>query len=551
MGDVIDHSMFIPCDEVPRVIGHQGNTIKQIRMKSGARVNTDRGDVPGRPGQQEMRFSGTQLQVETAIALVNEALLQPPPSAGGAAPRPGQAAEAPEPGMVSKELIYPIESVTRIIGVQGANIKQMRLLTGAKINTERNSSVPGMPGHQTVRFDGTQGQVDHALALVEETLSKAGQPTAPTPQGGGSAMVPVSGGRGGDGGPREGGIQKSVAVPRDMITRIIGAQGMTIKHIRSASGCRINTDRDMNVPGHPGQQEIRFEGSEQQVDTAIAMVHEVLSNAQTDGGDNRSQHNPSSASYGRPSLGGSLSLLPSDGGRLEKTVLLPSEAVTKFIGPAGSHIKRIRAASGARINTDRSGGAQQPVIFQGSEPQVLAGIEMMLELIQSELPHLVHDIQLSNGLGGIIGGGASLGGMAYDSLGAYGSNNLLSAQLQLNQHSLLGGMGMPMGGGLGGGQMLTPLGALDQQLTPLQQQQLLLNSGALLQQMLGANAGAPAEADYSGYAFSGGVQDLSGGGGLGLAGGMKRSMDALAPSMVHDANGSYKLRRTEDGGRSH
>lgn len=61
-------------------------------------------------------------------------------------------------------------------------------------------------------------------------------------------------------------------VTPDEIGRIIGSGGATIKQIRASSGARINTDRTYGLT-----QPIHFEGTEAQVEIAIAMVREAMS----------------------------------------------------------------------------------------------------------------------------------------------------------------------------------------------------------------------------------------------------------------------------------
>uniref|UniRef100_A0A7S0IUZ3 K Homology domain-containing protein n=1 Tax=Calcidiscus leptoporus TaxID=127549 RepID=A0A7S0IUZ3_9EUKA len=587
--DIIEHSLLLSCEDVPRVIGHQGATIKQIRMKSGARVNTDRVEVPGRPGQQEMRFSGTPTQVETAIALVNEALTQPPPQQAALAQPAAPCTQLAESGLVEKQLVFPIEAVTRIIGVQGANIKQIRAASGARVNTERNSTVPGMPGHQTVRFDGTSAQVEMAVAMVHDILAKSGVSTSATtptlsstPAAQQQQTPSIRTVAQLDGSGSRDTMQKSLAVPREMITRIIGAQGMTIKHIRSASGCRINTDRDMSVPGNPGQQEMRFEGTEQQVEMAILMVREVLANAQADGATAAPPQHTTASTYARGSgaassmqVLGSLSgaMTPvTDATRVEKTITIPSEAVTKLIGPAGAHIKQIRAQSGARINTDRQGGTQQSVHFAGSEPQVLAAVEMTLQHLQAEVPELMGHISMGSLSGAGAGGGANAILSQSGALG-YGGLGIDSALMQLGGAGLSpltqlaqlaqGGHGMALStqltqlgqlqGGLGLGQispMLSTMSGLDAQLSQAQQQQLLLNNGAMMASMLAqvdTTSAAPTAESTQPCACSAYACSSCDGASPAMPSGVKRGMDALAPTMVHEAshNGSCKLRRTE------
>eukprot|EP00966_Prymnesium_polylepis_P116791 2698915-Prymnesium_polylepis.1 len=68
--------------------------------------------------------------------------------------------------------------------------------------------------------------------------------------------------------------------------------------------------------------------------------------------------------------GGALNGGGDGGGSLVKrTMDVPRDAVTLVIGAQGSTIKRIRAASGARVNTDRTAGDQQPITFEGTEAQ--------------------------------------------------------------------------------------------------------------------------------------------------------------------------------------
>ena len=109
--------------------------------------------------------------------------------------------------------------VGRVIGKGGETIKGLQAQSGAHITVDQNFP-EGVP--RKISISGPAGCVDIATKLVEDLL-----------KGG-----PV---RSGSVGPGQ--AQHLVECPKEMVGRVIGRGGETIKGLKSQTGARIQIDQ--------------------------------------------------------------------------------------------------------------------------------------------------------------------------------------------------------------------------------------------------------------------------------------------------------------------
>ncbi|XP_022419990.1 tudor and KH domain-containing protein isoform X3 [Delphinapterus leucas] len=108
------------------------------------------------------------------------------------------------------EMRVPQEAVKLIIGRQGANIKQLRKQTGARIDVDTED----VGDERVLLISGFPVQVCKAKAAIHQILTES---------------TPVS---------------EQLSVPQRSVGRIIGRGGETIRSICKASGAKINCDKE-------------------------------------------------------------------------------------------------------------------------------------------------------------------------------------------------------------------------------------------------------------------------------------------------------------------
>jgi len=141
--------------------------------------------------------------------------------------------------------------------------------------------------------------------------------------GGGGGGLGVGGGGGGAG--------ESMDIPKQMVGRVIGRGGETVRGLQAQSGANVSIDQ--NVPeGAPCK--VTISGAPDQVARAKAMITELLS----DGGKG-----------GGPQFGAGGS-----GGGAEKVLPIQQQHVGKIIGKGGETIKGMQNQTGARIQIDQN-----------------------------------------------------------------------------------------------------------------------------------------------------------------------------------------------------
>ena len=122
--------------------------LQDIRARSGCFINIER-ENNDLAGQQPVIFSGTDAQVQHALALVRQVLDEVAYEAGGSfgpggggGPGPGggpHAAHMPAPGGPATNISCPKEWIGRVVGPRGATVQQIRQSSAAR------SDVPAAP----------------------------------------------------------------------------------------------------------------------------------------------------------------------------------------------------------------------------------------------------------------------------------------------------------------------------------------------------------------------------------------------------------------------
>jgi len=340
----------LPRDIIGRIIGKGGATIKEIRERSGARV--DARDQTEDPVQ--VLISGTRDAVEAAKAMLHEAAdmaraafgtpmrsafvddavararaqaetaaaAVSAAAAGAGTSVASSAASSPGAGPSVEGVVdLPKHATGKIIGTKGSQIAEIRSRSGAQVDVDKSTS------SCRVRLVGTQQQVDNARAIIAQL------------------MLPVAGGG------QEGTSGEYLEIPKGSVGRVIGAGGARIQELQERSGAKIDIDRTQ-----PDRILVRFAGFPENVAAAKTMVAEVLE------GKDRSVQ-----------------------GDAQTTLEVPSSCTGRLIGPGGKQINDIQERSGAKVDVDKS---REPCIVRivGTTESVTAAEAMVREVISAMPP---------------------------------------------------------------------------------------------------------------------------------------------------------------------
>ncbi|XP_014672736.1 PREDICTED: tudor and KH domain-containing protein-like [Priapulus caudatus] len=143
----------IPGSSVGRIIGRQGANIKRLEEQSGARCKMQDEETAG--GVRMLRITGTPDAIREATRLLNRSL------------------EEVTKGNLSFQMHVPNEAVGRIIGKNGANIKDLILASGARVDVEHKPAAgQDSSRRRIITIAGTQQQVDCAKAMIQEVVDE-------------------------------------------------------------------------------------------------------------------------------------------------------------------------------------------------------------------------------------------------------------------------------------------------------------------------------------------------------------------------------------------
>eukprot|EP00238_Polyblepharides_amylifera_P013342 CAMPEP_0196580406 /NCGR_PEP_ID=MMETSP1081-20130531/28608_1 /TAXON_ID=36882 /ORGANISM="Pyramimonas amylifera, Strain CCMP720" /LENGTH=666 /DNA_ID=CAMNT_0041900267 /DNA_START=112 /DNA_END=2112 /DNA_ORIENTATION=+ len=171
-------------------------------------------------------------------------------------------------------------------------------------------------------------------------------------------------------------IESYVMCPQDVVGKVIGAKGVTIKDVMSKSGANVQVDhetqndqmRKINITGAPGN-----------VDKAKELVQEIIRECQSS-----NQMGQGGGGGGGMHMGG--------GGGTGVQYECPPDKLGLVIGRGGETIKRLQAETSCHIQVDRD-----------TSKVLLRGTNEAVEAARRELDNIIHNYQGPGGGGG--GGG--------------------------------------------------------------------------------------------------------------------------------------------------
>jgi len=318
--------LSLPRSLIGRIIGKAGATIKDIRERSGARI--DARDQTEDPVQ--VLISGTTEAVDMAKSMLLDV-------AEGAAAASGDS------------------SLAKLNALNAASAPSAATAPSAV------SMTAASPGIQSGGSSGSRGPRSAAAAAaaaaaarVSERLAAAGGSTAVS-QGasvaaaaGADAAAKLLAISDGDrsGSPQIGSIEEHVDLPKHATGKVIGTKGQQIAELRQKSGAQVDIDKSVATSCR-----VRIVGTREQIDKVKMLIQIVLET-------------------------------PAEGLSGE-FMEIPKTAVGRVIGAGGARIQELQEKSGAKIDIDRS---VEPHLcrFAGSAEAVALAKTLVTEVLEGK-----------------------------------------------------------------------------------------------------------------------------------------------------------------------
>jgi len=279
--ETVEVSLLVQSSLMGQVIGKGGETIKSIREESGASVYTSK--LLQNVGVRTATLSGTIEHVCTAIRMIIDLVAKDNPAV---------------------TLLAEYKNLGGLIGKKGANIKQVREESGARIFITKECI--GNSTQKEIQISGDYESVTKAIETVVSYLAEARNPTR-IPYVPGELLAPIGGvlptfsavatGAGrfnqmlGGGSANQGmGFQDQVMtsgvpsvcriettmwVPKEVIGQIIGRGGASIKAVRMQSSANIFVDAGEDGDESP-ERKITIKGSREAISMACMMIENLV-----------------------------------------------------------------------------------------------------------------------------------------------------------------------------------------------------------------------------------------------------------------------------------
>jgi len=280
----VEVGMLFQHQDFGSVIGKGGENIKNIREESGAQVHTSK-FMPN-VAERTAKILGSADQVASAIKMIvgNESKDNP-----------------------TITLLAEYKNCGLLIGKQGVTIKQIRDETAAEIQVSKECI--GNSSQKQIRISGDYEAVRKAIDAVVMHLAEARNPTriayvpggiagspnavqrfangnSPAagrgwtlPASRGFPLLPASRGRGRGAGLGGGEslmrIEMTIWITKDLIGKIIGRGGLTVKAIREQSTAHVYVHAD-EEDSELTERKITIKGSKKAIDMAYSMIETLV-----------------------------------------------------------------------------------------------------------------------------------------------------------------------------------------------------------------------------------------------------------------------------------
>lgn len=251
--DEVTEYVDVPDEHVGRVIGKAGASIRVMQNLSGAHIDVPQQCEPG-TRIRKVKIIGKKSQLDYCRSLILQKC------------NPEAAEEAivlPTDGSATSKIVHvPNDMVGKIIGKGGATIRQLQDLSGAHVDVAK--APLGNEPTRRVTLTGSYEQVEKCNEYIEMKLA-------------GQSLPGATGGMGAPGmAPIMSDSEMRVQIPNDMVGKVIGKGGETIRSIQDQSGAHMDIAKEC-APGM-STREVTIKGSPAQMAYCNLLLQQKLSN---------------------------------------------------------------------------------------------------------------------------------------------------------------------------------------------------------------------------------------------------------------------------------
>lgn len=213
--------------QVGRLIGKEGSSIRQLEAMTGCQVTVPAECEPNST-QRNITLRGSQESVKHCKQLLEQKIRE---DGGDTAMAGGDS--------MTRITYIPNDHVGRVIGRGGSTIRQIQELSGAHMDIAKECR----PGEyqREVTVTGTQAQIDQCEDLIRKKVAGENLPAAPTRSGN----------------------ECVITIPDEMVGRIIGKGGATIRELQDNSGAHMDVAKAPNMATN--RRDIVVRGQPQQI----------------------------------------------------------------------------------------------------------------------------------------------------------------------------------------------------------------------------------------------------------------------------------------------
>ena len=272
MGQPETVDMLIPQNKVGLVIGRGGETIKDLAVQSGCKMNMVQDGMYAAAPEKPLRIHGLPQQIQKARELVSGIIQQQEynnrNNFGNQGGGSGNFQQNQGPFECTNNVPVGKEYVGVVIGRGGDTIKRMQAETGAKI--QFNTIDPNAQGDRYLIVQGTKEQVGEAENRIKELLSKV------------QLKEPKFGGHHG-----QGASQDVFNVPANKCGLVIGKKGETINRMKEQTGAHIEMNK--NSPHDAPTKQFYIKGTPDQIKAAKEEIAKIVGDENQYGGFQQQQ----------------------------------------------------------------------------------------------------------------------------------------------------------------------------------------------------------------------------------------------------------------------
>lgn len=281
----------IPENKCGLVIGSRGSKIREIQQDTGVGVNVGNRDS-ARGGMIMVTLTGEQEKCDNAQKVIMDLISD---SDTGAAGGGFDDAQAPS---YSTTMKIPADMTRRLIGPQGATIRDIQDQSGAQVDVARRNTV--VDGEIVVTLTGAEECCDIARTAIKGLIDETTNSESVT-----------------------------MWIEESMCGLIIGSRGSKIRSIQDNSGANVKIDKRNEA--RDGKVQVTITGNENQCTDAKQEIEDIISESGNKDSNDRSFDGPRDHVI---------------------KIWVPESKCGMIIGRGGSKISEIQGETGTRVDVN-------------------------------------------------------------------------------------------------------------------------------------------------------------------------------------------------------